>query len=131
MESIFALMDALADRNGRLATSLLFKFLDTGEPPLRLLALFARQIRLLVIARTLLDLGAPAAEWNKRLGVPPFVVQKLQRQARKFSRPFLASAMRRLAQIDEDIKTGRVDAALALEQFVCDVCGPLVRAPAT
>jgi DNA polymerase-3 subunit delta len=128
LESIFTLMDALADRNGRVATSLLAKFVDAGEPPLRILALVARQVRLLAMTRFLTDRGASVSELNAALGVPPFVVQKLQRQARRFSTPLLVAALRRLAQIDADIKTGKAEATLALDLFVCELCGPRERA---
>ncbi len=123
LENIFRLVDALAVRNGPTAATLLHQFLDHGEHPLRLLALITRQFRLLAHTRAMLDAGVPTGEMNAPLGVPPFVVRKLTVQARSFPMSFLVSALRKLRDIDTDIKTGHTDAVLALDLFVASVCG--------
>jgi len=123
LESVFRLIDALAERNGPAASTLLHQFLVAGEPPLRLLALASRQFRLLLQARTLLDGGAPTHDLGGRLAVPPFVARKLIGQSRRFSIAFLESALKRLLDIDAEIKTGRMDGVLALDLFVAGVCG--------
>jgi DNA polymerase-3 subunit delta len=122
-ESIFRLVDALADRDGRIAATLLHQFLTAGEPPLRIMALVARQMRLLTMARGMIDAGADTRALQSRLPVPPFVVTKLQRQARRFSLEGLVLAMERLAAMDEDIKTGEMDPVTSLDLFVASLCG--------
>ncbi len=124
LESIFKLIDALAERQGPAAATLLHQLLAEREPPLRLLALIARQFRLLLQARSLLDGGVAPAELNQRLAVPPFVARKLTGQCRRFSPGFLESALSRLLAIDTEIKTGRIEGTLALDLFVAGVCGP-------
>jgi DNA polymerase-3 subunit delta len=123
IESIFAFVDALSARDGPTATTVLHRYLDRNEPPLRILALVARQIRLITQARLLFEAGVPVSEMNERLDVPPFVVRKLARQAQNFTLPFLAAALRRLRDIDTEIKTGRIDPVLALDLFVAGACG--------
>lgn len=123
LESIFRLMDALAERRGAEAASLLHRFFEEGEPPLRILALVTRQIRLLALTRALLNEGTPPRELQGRLPVPPFVARKLASQARRFDLAFLTGALGRLLEIDEGAKTGRVDPVLGLELFVARVCG--------
>lgn len=127
IESIFKLIDALADRQGPTATTLLHQLLAESEPPLRLLSLVARQFRLLLQTRALLDAGVAPAELNQRLPVPPFVVRKLVGQSRRFSLGFLEAALVRLLAIDTEIKTGRIEGTLALDLFVAGVCGPANR----
>lgn len=128
LDTVFALIDALAERQGPAAATLLTRFLDDGEPPLRLLALIVRQFRLIALGQACLEAGLPPAELPGRLGVPPFVARKVGAQARRFSPGFIQSALGRLIEIDTEIKTGRIDAALALDLFVAGVCGPALRA---
>lgn len=122
LDSIFELMDSMADRNGAKATGALHRYLEAGEPPLRILALVARQVRLLTMTRGLADAGAGPRDFAARLPVPSFVVPKLQRQARRFTMTTLTEAVTGLAALDAAIKTGRIDAELALDVFVCAIC---------
>lgn len=128
LEGIFAFVDALAERRGPQAVGILHKYLEAGEPPLRILALVARQFRLLLLLQALQSEGRPAAELKSALGVAPFLVPKLQGQAARFSGRFLEAAQRRLRDMDTEIKTGRIAASLALDLFVAGVCGVTTRA---
>ena len=123
LESIFRFIDVLAERNGPEATTMLHRFLENNEPPLRILALVARQFRLLSLAKALSEAGIPQGELAGRLSVPPFAVRKLVSQSSRFSSAFLDAALRRLVEIDHSVKTGRIDAVLALDLFVSGVCG--------
>jgi DNA polymerase III subunit delta len=122
LESVFRLIDALGDRDGARATSLLHRYLDEGEHPLRLLALIVRQFRQVTRARALLDAGTAPGALAGPLGVPPFAAGKLAGQARRFPLPALAGLLARLLDADAGVKTGRIDAVLALDLFVADVC---------
>ncbi len=130
LESIFELVDALGSRDGPTAATLLHRYLELDEPPLRILAMIVRQFRLLTSTRAMLDAGVPQAEMAKRLPVPPFVVRKLTRQANRFTMDSLGIALRRLRDIDTDIKTGQIDPVLALDLFVASVCGTASRSSA-
>jgi len=122
-ESIFAFVDALAERRGPRAITLLHEFLDAGETPLRLLALIARQIRLLALTKGMVDDGRDAAAIQSALPVPAFVARKLLGQSRRFSLSYLTMALKRLAEIDAGIKTGRTEPVVALDLFVAAICG--------
>ncbi len=127
LDSIFDFIDDLAQRDGPAASNRLHRFLDQGEHPLRILSLVGRQFRLLAMTQALGQASVAASEWPARLSVPPFVARKLGSQSRRFSERFLDAALRRLRDIDTEIKTGRIDAALALDLFVAGVCGSKLR----
>jgi hypothetical protein len=48
--------------------------------------------------------GVPRGAWGSRIGVPPFVVDKLVAQARWYSPAALATATQRLALADRALK---------------------------
>ncbi len=123
LETVFRFGDALAEGDGPTAISLLHDHLDEGEHPLRLLAIIARQFRILHHARALLDAGTSRAEIAAALPIPRWAVDKALRQARRFSAETLEAALGRLLEIDVGIKTGRVEPVLALDLFVAGMCG--------
>jgi DNA polymerase-3 subunit delta len=122
IDRVFALLDELSDRRGAQAASILHRFLDEGEPPLRLLALVGRQFRVLALARALMDEGTPQTDLGRHLPIPPFAVGKVARQARGFAAVELDGALRLLLQADANVKSGRMDPVLALDLFVDNVC---------
>jgi DNA polymerase III subunit delta len=115
---IFALTDAVI--NGRAARSLalLRDLLGAGEPPLRILAMLVRQFRMLGESVELLQGGCALDELAARLGVYPFVAEKLASQAVRTNDEVLSRAVDLMLQTDLDIKRGRIDQSLALEALV-------------
>jgi DNA polymerase III subunit delta len=55
------------------------------------------------------------------LGMPPWRVQKAQKQARRWSRESVAKAMRLVATLNADVKGAAADADYALESAVRQV----------
>lgn len=106
-ESIFALVEAIAE--GRTADALQgvhHMMVGQREPALRLLAMVARQYRLLVKAKAGLSEGKNLASL---LGVPPFSVDGFRSQARKMNFEQLAQALSDVAEADHRLKGGALD----------------------
>lgn len=116
--NIFQMVDALGQRRGEEAARLMHRLLDGGKHPLELLAMIARQFRLLIQTKELLEQGQRPAAIARELGVQPFVADKLVRQARNFSLPQLEAIYRRLLEMDIAIKTGEIEGVLALDLLV-------------
>jgi DNA polymerase-3 subunit delta len=120
--SIFHMVDSLGERRARRALELLHRLLDYREPPLRILSMITRQFRMLMQWRQLRDEGHSGQEVQEIAGIRPrFVADKVARQARNFSLPQLKAVYRRLIEVDQQIKTGRMDAVLALDLLVIEV----------
>ncbi len=104
---------------GRLGPALdaLRRLVLAGERPESLIGLFARQVRLIWLAKEYYDAGLGPAEIASRLKVPPLYVSEYVDAARRLDAERLAELHRLLAELDRGIKTGRVPAALALELF--------------
>lgn len=117
-QSIFDLVDAVGQRQAIEAISLLRAMLRQGEPALRILAMVARQLRLIWQVQILTAQGKSQGAMRKQLGQHPFVIRKCSQQARFFQPGSLRRALRYTLDADLDIKRGRYDESLALERLV-------------
>jgi DNA polymerase-3 subunit delta len=115
--NIFDMVDSIGNRDGSRAMRLLHKSMEQGNTG-GVFAMIVRQFRLLLLAREALDGGTPASRLAAALEVHPFVAQKLAGQARNFTLAGLEDIYRRLRDIDEDVKSGRMDLETAMETFV-------------
>jgi DNA polymerase-3 subunit delta len=123
--SVFAWVDAVAERRAAAALVDLGRLLAAGEEPLRLLALLARQVRLIWGAKALAARGASAREVAEHL-VPRarFLAPKLLAQARGFSEAELAAIHDGLVEADLALKSSPASERLVLERLVLAICRP-------
>jgi DNA polymerase-3 subunit delta len=123
--NIFELVDALGMRQGQRAIRQLQRLVEDGANELYLLTMVARQVRLILAVKELAEeerLGAD--EIRRRLHIShSFIVDKLQRQARFFTLGELEQLLARLLEIDQAIKTGKMEGLLALELLLVEICG--------
>ena len=113
----FALIDALSAGAGKQAMDALHKLLAERD----LISLFfgiVAHYRALLQASGIVEAGGGESEIAKGLGMHPFRAKKLAAQARRLSRPSLDAIYQRLMEYDLQIKTGQLDAELALDTFV-------------
>ena len=120
---IFAMVDALTVQDGKRATQMLHKLFEVQDP-ISIFSMIVRQFRLLTIAREILDNdGGPAdmiREFKVKPGVHPYVAEKTFNQARHFKLSELDTVYHRLLEIDESVKTGKIQNDLALDIFVTE-----------
>jgi len=125
-EKIWDMVDALGEGRGRRAIASLHRLLDDGDHPLYVLAMIVRQYRILLQVKDLTARGLRSSAIAKELKLRDFVVEKMVRQARRYSLPQLEAIYARLLATDLAIKTGQMDAVLALDVLVAE----LVQRPA-
>jgi DNA polymerase-3 subunit delta len=77
---------------------------DQRESAVGVVVMLARHIRQLALVHAMRAANTPRNEWGSRLGVPPFIVDKIVAQARAYSPAALAAAVRRLAEADRALK---------------------------
>lgn len=120
--SIFAMVEALSQRQTSQAISLLREQLTAGEHPVRILALLARQVRQLWQTKELIHRGYSSREVAEYFKVPNFIGEKLAKQSRGFTDTKLREAMLSLAVADQDLKSSRTG-AVVLEKIIIELCG--------
>jgi DNA polymerase III subunit delta len=121
-ESVWSLVDAVGERNARQALAAAASLLTDREPPLRILALVARQLRILAKLRAELASGLKPQEATQRAGAPPFKARELCAMAKRFDDAQLARAFRVIAETDVALKGSKVPGARVLEGAVLALC---------
>lgn len=118
---VFGLIEAVV--TGKLAEAFrsLYDMSKMGEEPIKLLSLFARQIRLLLQVKMWGPKGYSQQQLAQMLKVHPFAVKKAMEQARHFTEAGLRRLLHILAEEDFRMKSGQVDKQLAIELFITKV----------
>ncbi|MFZ6026617.1 MAG: DNA polymerase III subunit delta [Chloroflexota bacterium] len=114
---IFAMVDAVANRQGKRAQEMLHLLL-AEQDAIQIFGMVVRQFRLLLLAREVMDGGGYEDEAAHVMGVHPYVAEKAFAQARMFSLPAIETIYHRLLELDEAIKTSQIDDALALDILI-------------
>ncbi len=116
-ETIFRVVDAVGEGRFEDAIEGIRALTAAGESSLGILAMLARQFRLLLCAPDLAASGLPVPDIAARLQTKPFVINKVLVQARNYRPRQVAAACAALLEIDADVKTGRRDFLPALSDF--------------
>lgn len=122
IESIWSLVDAVGERNANKALSAAASLLNDREPPLRILSLVARQLRILAKLRHALGQGLRPQEATQSAGAPPFKARELCAMAQRFDDPRLARAFALLAETDLALKGSKVPGPRVLEGALLALC---------
>ncbi len=119
--SVFPAVDAMIEGRPGEALRLTRRLMQSGDSPGYVLAMMARQVRLLLLARDLASQGVPAAEKAKRLGLVGYPLRKTLEQERLFADGRLAKIHRTLLEADLTLKTRGLDEGLVLDLLVAEL----------
>lgn len=115
---IFDMVTAIVNRNPRKAMELYEDLLTLKEPPMRILFLIARQFNQLLQVKELMGRGMDRSGIASRLKMQPFVVGKIMPQARQFSGEQILSYVKLCVDMEEAVKSGRLQERLAVELLI-------------
>ena len=111
--SIFYAVDSLLEKRLDVAINLVEQLLISGMTSSYILAMIARQVRLLILCKELKNNGVPQKEFSKHLSISGYPLRKTVEQERKFSMPELHQTHRNILKIDLTLKTsGKKDELL-------------------
>lgn len=121
-DTIWALVDAVAVRDTRAALAASSSLVAAREAPLRILAMVARQLRMVARMRQALAAGLRGKDATKEAGAPPFKARQLTQAARRFTAPQLGAAFHILSEADRAMKGSKVPAEVVLQDAVLSLC---------
>lgn len=113
-DSVFLLSDALMKGQENIVMKTVENLLTSGESELRLLALIAYQLRLLLVIQAGVKDRLSANEIAQRYSLNPYPVQKNMSVATRYNKDRLLDMYVRIMATDFAIKQGKVDAKTGL-----------------
>lgn len=122
VDTIWSLVDAIALKRTKVALEASLSMLADREPPLRILAMVARQVRMVAKMKTALEDGMSQAEAVKAAGAAPFKARELADSAKKFSDSDLRRALVLLRDADVALKGSKREPEIVMEETVLALC---------
>lgn len=119
--SIFDLIENIAFGNQAKSLAILEKLLANRESEFYILVMVASQFRKILCAKSMLKRSIPMSKVARELSIPNFNQKKIYALAKKLSFEELRSIFSQLLRYEEDVKSGRVDAATNLELLVLSI----------
>lgn len=102
--SVFELTDAIGEGNRSRALAAVASLCEQRQSAIGVVIMLARHIRQLAMCQVALAERRPRSELAGIVGAPPFVVDKLITQARRYDAEGLSTALRRLHEADRGLK---------------------------
>ncbi len=116
---IFELTNAVSEKNGKVAISIIKNLLLRKEPPQKLLIMMQNSFRRMFFAMSSKDSNEDVA---LKLNVKPFAVKKAREQGAKFGIAKLKKCMDLGAMLDFNVKNGKITDENALINYVSLIC---------
>lgn len=120
--TVFNLVDAVSKKDAATAVSQLRELVRNGEVEIKILALLARQMRILLQIHALSKKGLGESRIVSDLELHPFVVKKGLQQSKNFSAQELMDALEILLDTDVKFKTGKGEHLALLERAILKMC---------
>ncbi|UCZ54477.1 DNA polymerase III subunit delta [Bacillus shivajii] len=117
-QNIFALVDGVVKRKVDVSWKIYQDLLKQKEDPIKIVSLMVRQFRILYQVKQMSQQGYSQKQIASQLKLHPYVVKLAAQQTNHFKDEELLSLLDQLANIDYEIKTGKIDKTLAVELFI-------------
>jgi len=115
---IFDMINAVAAKDQKRALELYYDLLSLKEPPMRILYLMTRQYRIMYQVKDLSSRGLERAEIAGKTGLNFYVVGKYISKVSNFTNANLRSIIDYSAELEEGVKSGKIQDVLAVEVFI-------------
>lgn len=114
----FKLIDAIINRDKENALKLYQERIIINEEPIAIIVALANQIRIMYQVKQLYLDGYTENNIASILKIHPYRVKLANQNAKKYDADTLLTYLKKLADLDINIKTGQIDKTLGLELFI-------------
>ena len=115
---IFKTIDAIGQKDKKLALDCIKKHLEKGDSSLYIFSMINYQFRNLILAKSF---GSFSPELARASGMHPYVAKKASYQAFQFTWQELKKIYQKLFSLDLRIKTGEIASDSAIEIFISEI----------
>ncbi len=118
--NMFLLIDKIVNREQDKAITIYHEMLKMNEEPIAIVISLANKIRSLYQTKELFSKGYKEADIASILGVKPGYLYYMRDSLKKYDSCTLLSLLKKLADLDYDIKRGTINKDLGLELFILE-----------
>ena len=118
-DDVFKMVDAIVAKNKLLALKLISDKLKSGEAPLAILAMVARQFKIILKIKS--GVKNSVGSEDSGLREHPFVISKATEQAKKFSIDELVAINQKIIEIESGLKSGVKNPELMFDMLVMEI----------
>lgn len=122
--NVFTLVDHVVHRRIDKAFRIVYDLLKQNEEPIKLMALLARQFRIILQVKQLRAQGYTENKIASAISLHPYAVKVASRQSNSFAEDELKNLLILAADADFKMKTGQMDKTLTLELFITELGKP-------
>ncbi|MDQ0299771.1 DNA polymerase-3 subunit delta [Salibacterium salarium] len=114
-DNVFELVDHVVNGRSEKALRIYYDLMKQNEEPIKILALLARQFRIILHVSHLKKTGYSRQKIASQLKLHPYAVKIAEGQASKYNELMLKNVLKELAEADYKVKTGKFGKSLQLE----------------
>lgn len=115
---IFDMVRFVSSGNQKGALDIYYELLAAKEPPMRILYNLGKQFNQLLMVKQMDKAGMPTKQIADRMKLKEGVIKSLLNQSRRFSSSELKSIVRESVELEEAVKTGKLDDNMSVELFI-------------
>jgi DNA polymerase-3 subunit delta len=117
---IFHLVENIILKRKKEALESYYEMIIAGEEPIKIIVLLANQFRLIYQVKKLSEKKHSIYDMMNILGQKKYPIEKALEKAKTFDEDSLLDALYQLAQLDINIKNGKIDKNIGLELFILE-----------
>ncbi|SFL33581.1 DNA polymerase III, delta subunit [Paenibacillus sp. 1_12] len=117
-QNIFLLIEHIVQLKLDKAFTMLAELLRRKEEPIKIMALIARQFRIMYQVKDLQQQGYSQQQIASQISLHPYAVKIAAGQSNRFEVSQLLNILDQLSDLDYQMKSGKIDKALGLELFL-------------
>ena len=118
---IFSLIDNIINKNIDEALTSYYELIKIGEEPIKILVLLSNQFRLMYQVKELSKKGYRIYDIMDLLDQKQYPIQKAIQKGYNYDSKILLDYLNKLAELDINIKTGKIDKNTGLELFIINI----------
>lgn len=117
----FTLIENIVSKNKEKALESYFEIIKYGEEPIKIIVVLANKFRLIYQVKNLYRKGYSEKDISSMLGNNYYAIKKCLESSINFSNDILLKCIHKLANLDIDIKSGKIDKNIGLELFIMEL----------
>ena len=115
---IFAMTDAIVEKDHARAFRLYLDLLAMKEPPLRIGFMITRQFHIMLQVKELVERRADAAAISREISLAPFITKKYINWSKNYTAGWLKDILESCLANEKAVKTGKLDANVSVEMII-------------